>query len=57
MQNQLLDELKLLDILKFPEMKIVPQAWNRTRNFFFQCNNANHYSTKAVNNQILCLLL
>ena len=35
MQNWLLDEFKLLDKLKFPEMKIVPPAWNSTRIFFF----------------------
>ena len=48
MQNWLLDEFKLLDKLKFPEMKIVPPAWNRPRIFSFQCNNANQYTTKAV---------
>ena len=48
MQNWLLDEFNLLDKFKFPEMKIVPPAWNSTRIFFFQCNNANQYNTKAV---------
>ena len=47
----------LLDKLKFPEMKIVPPAWNSTRIFFFHCNKANQYTTKAIYNQLLCILL
>ena len=57
MQNWILDEFKLLDELKFPEMKIAPPAWNSTRISFFQRNNANQYTTNAVYKQLLCILL